>query len=140
MMVQFHPCDSYDYSLFHAYIKPSFKSTGEYSTVVSLGKLSGYVVGANGQCNYKAGAGGCCKRVAALLYNILEYIELGLSEIPQDKSTEQPQQWHKPCKNVADGPVFFSEIQFVHHSYGKRKAEECAVQIKFEHALQLLVN
>ena len=83
MMVRFNPTDS-NYCLFHAYIKPSFKTTGKYSSVVSLGKFSGYVIGA--QCNCKAGAGGCCKHVAALLYNILDYVELGISEIPADKT------------------------------------------------------
>ena len=61
--------------LFRGAVKPSFKTTGSYSTVVALSKISGYVLGA--QCNCKAGAGGCCKHVAALLYNILDYVELG---------------------------------------------------------------
>ena len=89
--------------------------TGKYTTIVSIAKASGFVVGA--QCNCKAGAGGCCKHVAALLYNILDYIELGLNEIPSDKiCTEQPQQWHKPKNNVDSGSVLFSDIPFVHHS------------------------
>ena len=99
MMVQFHPCSNDNYCLFHALVKPSFRTTGKYSTIVSLGELSGYVVGA--QCSCKAGAGGCCKHVAELLYSILDYVELGLKDIPQDKScTEQPQQWHKPKKKM----------------------------------------
>ena len=128
MMVRFN--SSLDnYCLFHAYVKPSFKCTGKYSTVVSLEKHSGHVVG--GKCNCKAGAGACCKHVAALLYNILDYTELGLDEIPQDKTcTEQPQQWHKPKTNADNGPALFSEIQFVHHAYRKRKAEECALRME----------
>ncbi len=64
----------------------------------------------------KAGGGGCCKHVAALLYNILDYTELGLNEIPPDKTcTELPQQWHKPKNITYNGPALFSEIQFVHH-------------------------
>ena len=128
MMVQFIPSLD-NYCLFHAYVKPSFKCTGKYSTVVSLEKHSGHVVG--GKCNCKAGAGGCCKHVAALLYNILDYTELGLDEIPQDKTcTEEPQQWHKPKTNADIEPALFSEIQFVHHAYGKRKAEECALRME----------
>ena len=46
-------------------VKPSFKTTGSYSTAVALSKISGYVLGA--QCNSKAGAGGCCEHVAACL-------------------------------------------------------------------------
>ena len=57
----------------------------------------------------KAGAGGCCKHVAALLYNILHYVELGLKEIPEDKTcTDKPQQWNKPKKTLDNGPVLFS--------------------------------
>ena len=48
----------------------------------------------------------------------------------QIKRTEKPQQWHKPKGNVDEGPVLFSEIQFVHHTYGKRKAEEGALQME----------
>ncbi len=97
---------------------PSFKNTGKYSTIVALAKSSGHVAG--GKCNCKAGGGGCCKHVAALLYNILDYTELGLNEIPPDKTcTELPQQWHKPKNITYNGPALFSEIQFVHHVYGK---------------------
>lgn len=109
-------------------MKPSFKNTGKYSTTVSLGKLSGCVVSA--QCDCKAGAGGCCKHVAALLYNILDYVELGLGDIPADKScTDQPQRWNKPKGAEPTAPVLFSEIQFVHHAYGKRKAEDYALRV-----------
>ena len=87
-----------------------------------LSKISCYVLGA--QCNCNAGAGGCCKYVAALLYNILDNVELGLAIIPEDKtSTDNPQQWNRPRNIPRDGSILFSEIQFVHHSYGKRKAE-----------------
>ena len=47
------------------------KTTGSYSTVVALSKSTGYVIGAR-----SAGAGGCCKHVAALLYNILDYVHV----------------------------------------------------------------
>ncbi len=115
MMVRFNPTGIENDCLFHAFVKPSFKNTGKYSTTVSLGKLSGCVVSA--QCDCKAGAGGCCKHVAALLYNILE---LGLGGIPADEScTDQPQRWNKPKGAEPTAPVLFSEIQFVHHAYGK---------------------
>ncbi len=58
MMVHFNPTDNI-YCPFHAYVKPSFKSTGKYCTIVSLKKSSGHVAGA--KCNCEAGAGGCCK-------------------------------------------------------------------------------
>ena len=47
--------------LFHGIVKPSFKTTGSYSTVLALSKISGCILGA--QCNCKDRAGGCCKHV-----------------------------------------------------------------------------
>ena len=71
----------------------------------------------------KAGAGGCCKHVAALLYCILDYSDCQLTEIYKT-CTEKPQQWNV-AKHIKDGhPDLFSEILFVHHTYGKRKVEE----------------
>ena len=72
-MVGFPPSFATDsHCLFRGIVKPSFKTPGSYSTVVALSKISGYVLGA--QCDSKAGAGGCCKHVAALLCNILDYV------------------------------------------------------------------
>ena len=91
---------------FRGIVKPCFKTTGSYSTVAALSKISGYVLGA--QCNCKAGAGGCCKHVAALLCNILDHVELGLAIIPEDKTcTDTPQQWSRPRNIPGDGPFCF---------------------------------
>ena len=95
--------------LFHGIVKPSFKTTGSYSNVVALSNISGFVLGA--QC--KPGAGGCCKLVAALLYKILDYVELGLAINPEDKTcTDIPQQWKRTRNVPGDGPILFSEIHF----------------------------
>ncbi len=64
MMVQFNPTSKKIIVFSCLHCRSSFKNTGNYSTSVSLG----CVVGA--QCNCKAGAGGCCKHIAALVYNI----------------------------------------------------------------------
>ena len=89
-MVGFPPGFATDsHCLFLGILKPSFKTTGSYSTVVALSKISGYVLGARCNCkasNCKAGAGGCCKHAAALLYNILDYVDLVLAIIPEDKT------------------------------------------------------
>ena len=82
-MVGFPPGFATDnHSPFRGIVKPSFKTTGRYSTVVALSKISGYVLGA--QCDSKAGAGGCCKHVAALPCNILSYVAVVLAIIPVD--------------------------------------------------------
>ena len=84
------------------------------------------------QCSCKAGAGGCCQHVAALLCRILDHVELGLQDIPQDKTcAEQPQQWHKPKKKMwMMVQALFSRILFVHHSYGKHKVEKSAIRME----------
>ena len=65
-VVRFHPGSSSDnHCIFQTEVKPSMKTTGSYSTVVALSKLTGYVIGAC--CKCKAGAGGCCTHVVALL-------------------------------------------------------------------------
>ena len=102
-------------------MKSSFKTTGNCSTVVALNKNSAYVLGP--QCNCKAGAGGCCKHVAALLYSILDYVELGLAIIPEERPALAThnngigQEIAQVPRNIlGDGPILFSEIQFVRHS------------------------
>ena len=88
-MVVFPPGFATDSNcLFRGIVKSSFKTTGSYSSVVALSKISGYVLSA--QCNCKAGAGGCCRHVDALLYNILNYVELELAIIPEDKTSLTP--------------------------------------------------
>ena len=128
-MVVFPPDFATDnHSLFRGIVKPSFKTTGRYSTVVALSKISGYVLGA--QCNSKAGAGGCCKHVAALPYNILSYVAVVLAIIPVDIFVLTP-------RNIGIGQEitqvmvqFCSTIQFVYHSYERRKAEVATDQLE----------
>ena len=121
--------------LFHGIVKHPSKTTGSYSTVVALSKISRKVIGA--QFNYKAGTGGCCKHVAAFLYNILDYVEFGLANIPEHKTcTDTTPQWNRPRNIPGDGPILFYEIPFVHHSYGKCKAEVAAPRLdKYKTAL-----
>ena len=102
--------------------------SGSYAVLASYSKASGYVVDA--QCNCKAGAGGCCKHITALLFNILNYVELALSNIPKNKiCTDMPHQWNQPINSVDNGPILFSEILCVHHSYGKHKADGTAIRL-----------
>ncbi len=56
----------------------------QYIAYVHLDQSSGDVVYA--KCCCPAGAGGCCKHVAATLFQLLDYVELGLSDIPDDKT------------------------------------------------------
>ena len=93
-------------------------SATNYSTSVCLHKLNGSVVGAC--CKCKAGVRGCCKHVAALLYCILDFSDLQLTHIPDHRTcTDKLQQWNV-AKEFKGDPVLFSDILFVHHTFGKR--------------------
>ena len=59
----------------------------QYLVYVHLHQHSGDI--AYAKCYCPAGAGGCCKHIAATLYQFLHYIELGLSDVPDDKSCTQ---------------------------------------------------
>ena len=64
-----------------------------YIVYVHLNQVTGEVV--HSHCLCKAGKGGCCKHVAALLFQILDYIQLELTEVPDDLTcTQLLQQWH----------------------------------------------
>ena len=65
------------------------------------------------KCYCPAGAGGCCKHVAATLYQLLDYIELGLSDIPDDKTcTQELQKWHVPIERTEHKLPCFSRTSF----------------------------
>ena len=69
------------------------------SLVAASMKSTKYVVGchlnqetedvAHAKCSCKAGLGSCCKQVAALLYTLLGYSNLGLSYIPENTTSTQ---------------------------------------------------
>ena len=66
------------------------------------------------KCSCKAGAGGVCKHVAAVLYQLVEYWELCLTCVPHDKAcTDVLQTWHVPGEAANDQPVLFSDLRFI---------------------------
>ena len=89
-----------------------------YQTYIHLCQKSGAVCYA--KCNCKAGAGGCCKHVAAVLYQLVEYTQLCLSSIPTDKTcTDVLQIWHVPGEAANDQPTLFSTLRFVKENLRK---------------------
>ena len=65
-----------------------------------------------------------------MLYNILDYVQLGLAIIPEDKTcTDTAQQWNRPRNIPGGGLILFSEIQFVHHSTENVKADVAAARL-----------
>ena len=77
-------------SVVHASMKKA-----HYTVYVHLHQDTGKISCAS--CTCTAGKGGCCKHVAALLFQILDYIQLELTEVPDDLTcTQLLQQWHVP--------------------------------------------
>ena len=92
----------------------------QYLVYVHLHQHSGDI--AYAKCYCPAGAGGCCKYVAATLYQLLDYIELGLSDVPDDKTcTQELQKWHVPRKNTTQAGLLFEDLIFPQDSYDKDK-------------------
>ena len=58
-----------------------------YLVYVHFNQSIGQVVHAN--CTWKTGKGGCCKHAPALLFQIIDYIQLELKEIPDDLTGTQ---------------------------------------------------
>lgn len=83
----------------------------KYTVYTHLCESSGDIL--YGKCNCKAGAGGCCKHVAAILYQLVEYRQLNLRSVPDDKScTDVLQKWHVPGEGENIEPIKFSELTF----------------------------
>ena len=75
--------------LVKAKVHASRKST-QYAVYVHLDQASGDAEYA--KCNCKAGQGSCCKHVGALLYTLLDYVNMGVTEIPRDLICTQVRQ------------------------------------------------
>jgi hypothetical protein len=82
-----------------------------YIVNVHLNQESGEVT--YGSCSCKAGKGGCCKHVAAVLFQIIDYIQLELTEVPDDLAcTQVLQQWRVPKNNEVDEPILYEDMKF----------------------------
>ena len=86
---------------------------------VHLNQLNGEVVYAN--CACVAGKSECCKLVPALLYQVNDFIQLELSEVPDDLTcTQLLQQWHVPRSDETDEPVLLEDIKFEKSSFDRK--------------------
>jgi len=67
------------------------------------------------KCTCKAGAGGCCKHVAAALYQLVDYKQMEVKSVPSDKTcTDVLQKWHVPSnKSSSNEAVLFSDLTFL---------------------------
>jgi len=82
-----------------------------YTVYVHLCQGTGDIL--YGKCSCKAGAGGCCKHVAALLYQLVDYKQLDMKVVPDDKTwTDVLQKWHVPGEGPNIEPIKFSDLTF----------------------------
>ena len=104
-----------DYFLVRGRVNAQMKKC-EYNVYVHFKQRSGQISYA--RCECPAGKGGCCKHVAALLFQMLDYKELELEEVPDAMScTEKLQTWNVPAGHESTGAVLFEELLFEHASY-----------------------
>ena len=92
----------------HASMKNTF-----YNVYAHLNQTSGDVKYA--KCNCKAGQGGCCKHVAALLFTLLDFVNLDAKVVPNDLTcTQVSQKWHVPASANMTLPkaVRFEDLEF----------------------------
>ena len=94
-----------------------------YDVYVHLDQCDGEVLFA--RCNCIAGQGGCCKHVAALLYTLLDFINMDTKEVPKDLTcTQVGQRWNVPSTSSQGAKVFkFNNLIF-------EKAEETKKRIR----------
>ena len=86
---------------------------------VHLNQLNGEVVHAN--CACVAGKCGCCKHVAALLYQIY-FIQFEFSEVPDDLTCTQL--LHLRTSDETDEPVLLEDIKCEKSSFEQDHKEE----------------
>ena len=70
----------------------------QYDVYVHLCQQTGEVQYA--QCSCMAGQSGCCKHVAALLYSLMDCVNLGLQNVPKELTcTQVAQKWSVPSNS-----------------------------------------
>ena len=94
----------------------------QYTVYVHFNQLNGEVMEA--KCNCKAGQGGCCKHVAALLFTFLDYSNMDAKEIPSDLTcTQVAKKWHVPssANMTLTKAVKFSDVLFEKAEDGNKR-------------------
>ena len=82
-----------------------------YHVHIHLSQLSGSVL--YGNCNCRSGLVGCCKHVAAALYQLIDFKMCGVKSIPDDKTcTDILQQWNIPGEQKQTNALPFENLNF----------------------------
>ena len=104
--------------------KVSAMKSQMYDVYVHLEQETGEVAFA--KCSYKAGQGGCCKHVAAVLYALVDYSNRELKYVPEDIScTQVIQKWNAPGRKVTSSTAAqFTELEFEKADYRKDSSKK----------------
>ena len=102
----------------NAYVLGQMQSTCldenvSYNVYVHLNQRSGDLI--YFKCSCKTGQGGCCKHVAALLFSLVDYSNLGYTVVPDTLTcTQVSQKWHVPTSTtmILSKAVKFDEVVF----------------------------
>ena len=83
--------------------------------MIIIQRITGTILG--GKCECKAGLGGYCKHVAAIIFQILDSQRQGKQFLPRDMSkTSKPQAWGKP-RVEGTTCVLFRDLDFTAFDY-----------------------
>jgi hypothetical protein len=83
----------------------------QYEVFIHLCQSTGEIL--YSKCHCKAGAGGCCKHVAASLYQLVDYKELDIKVVPETETcTDVLQIWHVPGESSNSEAILFSNLNF----------------------------
>ena len=100
------------------YIVKGCVRKANYVVYIHVNQVTGEIAYAN--CTCKAGKVGCCAHVVALLFQIIECIQMDFKAIPDDITcTQLLQQWHVPKNNELKEPILYEDVVFERASYEK---------------------
>ena len=95
-------------------VKPNLAASmklKQYKVFIDLCQSTGEILYT--KCHCKAGIGGCCKHVAASLYQLVDYKELDIKVVPETETcTDVLQIWHVPGKSSNSKAILFSNLNF----------------------------
>ena len=115
-----------------AYCKPSQATTHVYPVHVCLDKRTGIIYGA--ECRCVAGLGECCSHVAAVCFQLDDFVSRGLKSVPDDVScTEKSCQWIAPANISKVQPQQLTEVHVYKPVLGKRKPSRPRISLEEFH-------
>ena len=90
-------------------MRPSRKHNMKFTFICTRKQRKGSLA----SCSCKAGLGGCCKHVAALLFQLLDFIQLEATEVSDDLTcTQLLQQWHVLRGEEMKTAALFHQVKF----------------------------